>query len=300
MTICLQKFGWIMHLSTKHALRVSEILARVAQMEIMPRFETLSAGQVREKSSSFDVVTEADEAAELVISQALRTDFPTAVIVGEEASTKDASLVDKIETAELAFIVDPIDGTKNFVSGLPLFGVMAAATIYGEPVLSVIHDPVRQDTAIAIKGEGAWLQRRNGTKARLRVADPVPLSKMDAVIATKFLPEPLRSIVNGNLSQIGMNSFFRCAAHEYRLAAAGHCHLLFYNKLMPWDHAPGWLLHREAGGYSAHFDGSEYRPSHLSGGLICAPDRASWQRARDVLLNGSLAPTNELAHGNDR
>jgi fructose-1,6-bisphosphatase/inositol monophosphatase family enzyme len=56
---------------------------------------------------------------------------------------------------------------------------------------------------------------------------------------------------------------------------------------MPWDHAAGWLLHREAGGYSAHFDGSEYRPTHFSGGLICAPDRQSWQLAREALLGNS-------------
>ena len=51
---------------------------------------------------------------------------------------------------------------------------------------------------------------------------------------------------------------------------------------MPWDHAAGWLLHREAGGYSAHFDGTPYRPTDLSGGLICAPDEASWRAARDA------------------
>ena len=87
-----------------------------------------------------------------------------------------------------------------------------------------------------------------------------------------------------NLSKLAVSSCLRCAAHEYRMAAAGHCHLLFYNRLMPWDHAAGWLRHREAGGYSAHFDGSPYLPTHLAEGLICAPDRASWTAARDALL----------------
>ena len=68
------------------------------------------------------------------------------------------------------------------------------------------------------------------------------------------------------------------------MAAAGHCHLLFYNRLMPWDHAAGWLLHKEAGGYSAHFDGTAYHPTHFGGGLICAPDEASWHLARAALL----------------
>jgi fructose-1,6-bisphosphatase/inositol monophosphatase family enzyme len=107
---------------------------------------------------------------------------------------------------------------------------------------------------------------------------------VDAIVGTNFLPEPLRTTVNGNLSRLRMSSWLRCAAHEYRMAAAGHCDLLFYYKLMPWDHAAGWLLHQEAGGYSAHFDGSPYRSTHLTGGLICAPDQTSWQLARDTLL----------------
>jgi fructose-1,6-bisphosphatase/inositol monophosphatase family enzyme len=53
---------------------------------------------------------------------------------------------------------------------------------------------------------------------------------------------------------------------------------------MPWDHAPGWLLHREAGGHSARFDGSDYGPHLTSGGLICAPDRASWEAAQEALF----------------
>ena len=276
-----------MHFSKTDAFRIGDILAQAALSEIMPRFQMLDAGQVRQKSSSFDLVTEADEAAERVISDQLRAAFPGCVIVGEEATSKDPALLEGIAGAELAFIVDPIDGTRNFVAGLPLFGVMLAATLRGEVVLSAIHEPVREDTAFALRGEGAWIQRKDGLSTDLRVAEPVPLFQMEGMVSTSFLPEPLRTVVNGNLSSIGLVSNLRCAAHEYRLAAAGHCHLLFYNKLMPWDHAPGWLLHREAGGYSAHFDGSGYRPSHFSGGLICAPDRESWQLARDALLGHS-------------
>jgi len=76
----------------------------------------------------------------------------------------------------------------------------------------------------------------------------------------------------------------RCAAHEYRAAAGGFCHVLLYSRLMPWDHAAGWLLHREAGGYSARFDGTPYRPTDFGGGLICAPNEASWHLARAALL----------------
>jgi fructose-1,6-bisphosphatase/inositol monophosphatase family enzyme len=156
--------------------------------------------------------------------------------------------------------------------------------MHGEVVGGVIHDPVRRDSAFALKGGGAWLVHEDGTRSDLRVAAPCPVAKMEGIVGTNFLPEPMRTTVNSHLSRLAMSNWFRCAAHEYRMAAAGHCHVLFYNKLMPWDHAAGWLLHREAGGFSAHFDGTAYLPSHTTGGLICAPDEASWHEVRAALL----------------
>ena len=121
----------MMRFNIHDALRLGDILARTSETEIMPRFGMLTAGQVREKSSRFDVVTDADEAAELAISAALQVAYTGAIIIGEEAAARDRSLLDAIGSADLAFVVDPLDGTKNFTSGLPLFGVMAAATVRG-------------------------------------------------------------------------------------------------------------------------------------------------------------------------
>ncbi len=264
--------------------RIAEILADAARAEIMPRFKSLAAADIRLKSSVFDPVTEADEAAERTISAELRNSFPGALIVGEEATAADPSLLDRLGDAPLAFAVDPIDGTRNFVAGLPLFGVMTAAIVRGEVVAGVIHDPVCQDTAHALKGKGAWLSRDGRPARRLHVAAPGPLERMEGIVGTHYLPEPLRTTVLANLPRLGSTTWLRCAAHEYRMAAAGFCHVLFFNRLMPWDHAAGWLLHQEAGGYSAHFDGRDYRPAHTTGGLICAPDQASWHLVRDGLM----------------
>jgi fructose-1,6-bisphosphatase/inositol monophosphatase family enzyme len=269
--------------------RIAEILAEAARVEIMPRFKALTEGEVRHKSSVFDPVTEADEAAERFISAALRASFPGALIVGEEAASADPSLLDRLGDAPLAFVVDPIDGTRNFIAGLPLFGVMAAAIVRGSVVAGVIHDPVCQDTVQALQGGGAWLCRDGRPAQRLHVAAAAPLDRMEGIVGTHFLPEPMRTTVLNNLPRLGSATWLRCAAHEYRMAAAGFCHVLFFNRLMPWDHAPGWLLHQEAGGYSAHFDGKGYKPTHTVGGLICAPDRASWQLVRDGLLATAAA-----------
>jgi fructose-1,6-bisphosphatase/inositol monophosphatase family enzyme len=275
-----------MTFTQQDVVRIADILAEASRIEIMPRFKALTDGEVRHKSSIFDPVTEADEAAERFISAEMGASFPGALIVGEEATSADPSLLDRLDDAPLAFVVDPIDGTRNFVAGLPLFGVMAAAVVRGEIVAGVIHDPVCQDTVQAVKGGGAWFCRDGRPARRLHVAPAAPLDRMEGIVGTHFLPEPMRTTVLNNLPRLGSATWLRCAAHEYRMAAAGYCHVLFFNRLMPWDHAPGWLLHREAGGYSAHFDGKDYRPAHTVGGLICAPDRASWQAVRDGLLGG--------------
>lgn len=266
-------------LSDLHAL-----LRDAAATEIMPRFRNLVSGDVRAKTGPLDLVTEADLAAERRITAGLARLFPGCLVVGEEAASDDASLLDLLADADLAVVVDPVDGTSNFAAGVTMFATMAAVVARGEVVASVIHDPVCGDSVLALRGEGAWREAADGVRTGLRVAAPVPVARMTGAVAWRHLPAHLRGRVAGHLPRVAQSFDFRCAAVQYRMAASGECHYLFYNRLMPWDHAPGWLLHQEAGGYSAHFDGSPYLPGHYAGGLVCAPDRAGWQAVRDALL----------------
>lgn len=250
----------------------------------MPRFRRLGPGAVRTKSGPLDLVTEADEAAERYISAALLALFPGAVVIGEEAAFADPTLLERIATAPLAFLIDPLDGTSNYIARLPLFGVMAAAVEEGRVKAGVILDPIGDDWAIAIRGEGAWIEGPEGRRQVLRVAAPTGPSAMTGSLSWRFLPEPQRSAVCARLARVGPCWEYRCAAHQYRMVAGGYCHFAIYSRLMPWDHAAGWLLHREAGGFSARFDASAYRPTVTDGGLICAPDEASWWALRATLF----------------
>jgi fructose-1,6-bisphosphatase/inositol monophosphatase family enzyme len=273
-------------ITTAVAEEVAALLREAAIAEIMPRFRRLAPQAVRAKTGPLDLVTEADEGAERMIAAGLAARFPGCLVVGEEATSADPTLLSRLADAEMAFVVDPVDGTANFAAGVPMFGVMAAAFLHGEVVAAWIHDPLGDDTAIALRGEGAWLQDGEGRHmADLRVADPVPPASMVGGVSWGWLPAPLKARVTARLPRLAATINFRCAAHEYRLLASGHAHLLLYNRLMPWDHAPGWLLHREAGGYSARHDGSAYDPArHTSGGLLLAPDAASWAAVREALL----------------
>lgn len=272
-----------MRFSARQASEVAALLREAARAEILPRFRRLAAGDIRTKSSAFDLVTEADEAAERHVGAALARLFPEAALLGEEGAAADPALLERLAGEGLVFILDPVDGTANFAAGAPLFGVMAAAVWRGETVAAWIHDPMGDDTAIALRGEGAWIEGAAGHRSDCRVAAAVPVGRMLGAVSWGFMPAERKAQVLPSLAKLGGTLNFRCAAHEYRLAATGGLHLLAYNKMMPWDHAPGVLLHAEAGGYSARFDGAPYSSRVHAGGLLCTPDRASWEEAREAL-----------------
>lgn len=271
--------------TVKDALIVADILRDAAKAEIMPRWRSLSSEAIRQKTSPLDLVTDADEAAERVIGAALAKAFPGAVVIGEESTEKDASLLDGIAGADLAFIIDPVDGTANFAAGLPLFGVMAAVTVRGETVAGVIYDPVGEDWSFAVRGEGAWTQGLDGARRDMRVRPAAPVSEMFGAVSWNMMAEPLRSRFTSRMPRVASTFNYRCAAHEYRLIADGHCHFAVFNRLMPWDHAAGVLLHSEAGGHAARYDGTPYTATVRTGGLLCAPDQESWRALLDALIS---------------
>ncbi len=273
-----------MIVSERDVRTIADILQDAARAEILPRFRRLGTDAVRTKSSAIDLVTDADEQAERRIEAALAVAFPGAVVVGEEGVAKDPPRLGRLAEADLAILVDPVDGTANFAAGLPLFGVMAAVVVRGEVAGVVILDALSQMTSFALRGEGAWWEDAEGRRTDMRVAAPKPVSQLVGTVSWHWTPEPRRSILTSNLGKVASALSYRCAAHEYRLVASGHTDFVLFSKLMPWDHAPGWLLHREAGGYSARFDGSPYLPTLHEGGLIGAPDKDTWVQLHDALF----------------
>jgi fructose-1,6-bisphosphatase/inositol monophosphatase family enzyme len=260
--------------------RLAGILRDAAAKEILPRFRRLDPDTVRIKSNPTDLVTEADTEAEHRIKAEIAKVWPEAVVVGEESVAADPALLHRVTGVDLAITVDPVDGTANFAAGLPLFAVMASVVVRGETVAGIIYDPMGDDWIMAERGAGAWLRRPDGQHRRLRVADPVPLERTIAHVSIGFLPRDSKPKVLANLIKVAISANYRVAGHDYRTMASGHCHAVLFNKLMPWDHLPGTLICAEAGAYVRKFDGSEYRPGDLDGGLLLATDKESWSLLR--------------------
>jgi fructose-1,6-bisphosphatase/inositol monophosphatase family enzyme len=251
---------------------VARIIAEVGASEVMPRFQNLLAAEIREKGPG-DFVTVADEAAERRLAAELGPLLPGSRIIGEEAVAADPRHLDALAGDDPVWVIDPIDGTANFASGRPVFAVMVALVRRGETQMGWIHDPVARSTAVAVRGEGAW---RNGTRIRVpRLAEREP----GPLMANHRLARRL-----GDRSPFAIAPFdLRCAGQEYLALARGAVHFALYNRLHPWDHAAGQLLHHEAGGFAAQLDGSPYTPRVTGGGLLIAPDATSWRLLREAL-----------------
>ena len=252
------------------------ILREAARVEVLPRWRRLTPDMIRTKSNPNDLVTEADESAERLIHTRVRALWPAALFIGEELVAADPSRLAALKDAELAVIIDPVDGTGNFAAGLPLFAVMASVVWRGEAVAGLIYDPFADDFVLAEKGAGAFVRRADGTSLPLHVAAPVPLAEMVGTASAAFLPPAIRPTILANLAKVRMASSYRCAGHEYRMFASGHTQFAMFYKLLPWDHVAGVLISAEAGAHVARFDGTAYRPEHDSGGLLAAVDRDSW------------------------
>jgi fructose-1,6-bisphosphatase/inositol monophosphatase family enzyme len=265
---------------TFDVMELANILRDAARAEALPRFRRLDASMVHIKTEAIDLVTEADVATENVIKARIASFMPDALFVGEESVAADPALLTRLATADLAVVVDPIDGTANYAAGLPLFATMAAVVSKGQTIAGIIYDPMGDDWVMAEKGSGAWLRRPNGEAIRLSVADRLPLAEMVGMASVAYMPREKRAQILQNTDKVRLLSNFRCAGHEYRTFVSGHGQFVCYNKLMPWDHLPGVLIAQEAGGFAARLDGGAYLPSHVDGGLLLAVDRDAWEELR--------------------
>ncbi len=281
---------------------LADKVRQAAWQEILPRFQQVRDLDVRAKADATDLVTAADEEAERFLGREIASMMPGVLFVGEESASRDPGLLDRLDHAEMAVVVDPLDGTANFVAGMPLFGVMAAVVRHGKPVAGVIYDPMSDDWVMAEQGGGAFLIRPDGTERRLAVSSSIPLPEMVGYVSTDFLPPAVKPDILARLAKPKMFSSHRCAAHMYRAFAGGHGHFVMLDRLTPWDHLAGTLIAIEAGAHVACLDGSAYDAAKRAGALLTATDPDSWQvLAREIFAHDGWGfPTPQASAGNER
>ena len=261
--------------------QIVNLVRRAARAEILPRFRTLSQGQIDQKTGPMDVVTDADREAEKMITRGLLQMFPGAHIVGEETSTEDK--IKKLAEAEMGFAIDPVDGTWNFAHGLATFGVILAMTRFGSPVFGLIYDPVTDEVMVSDDITPTQVIAPRRPARTVFVSKGGPIETLSGFASVYNLPEDKRTPMFALMARFRRLYMLRCAAHEFRMVAQGHIDFVLCSNLSPWDHAAGALMVRKSGGHVACLDGSEYRADMRSGYLLCAPNAETWGRVRDVM-----------------
>ena len=266
---------------------VAAVLRETATAIILPRFNSLTAEQIQEKSSPGDLVTVADIEAEDKISNALKQLLPGSQVVGEETTSKNPRTIDLLSSGSLVWVVDPIDGTKNFTRGNHLFCTMVCLVKSSLPILAVIFDPLSDTYLSAEEGSGAWLHNTKGISAKkLRVRETIDLSQMSGFLSLGgFKNRPTRDKMRILASKL-FESYdnLGCSGHEYIQIITSIRQFAINYRTFPWDHLPGSLIHSEAGGYQASFDGAKYDPTKLTKGLISAPSEIAWKHIRESFL----------------
>jgi fructose-1,6-bisphosphatase/inositol monophosphatase family enzyme len=255
--------------------RVDALIREVAATEILPRFRRLAQSDIREKQPG-QLVTVADVEAERRFNATLPEFVPGSIVVGEEGVAADPSKLDALWGPAPVWVVDPVDGTQNFSEGNPVFATMVALIRNRETMAAWIYDPIAGRMAVAERGAGAWLN-----SLRLSMPPPPAVTEMLGRLGGRTaqrLKDKVSAAVN-----------LRCAGHEYLRLASGEIHFSLYRRLFPWDHAPGELIVREAGGHAAYLDEQPYRAGDIQASLLLAPDRASWDALRALIME--FAPT---------
>ena len=209
--------------------------------------------QVRFKSSEVDPVTEADRASEALLAERLLGAFPDDRILGEEGTGVGLNL-----DAKRLWIVDPLDGTVNFLHGYPIFAVSIALAVNGTTMLGVVYDPMREELFHAVRGHGARLNN-----------EPIAISGYDDLIRAMLVSGfsydlderranmPLWSRFVDEAQAVRRDG---SAALNLAYVACGRFDGYWESPIAPWDVAAAALLLEEAGGLLSRYDGSPFDP----------------------------------------
>ncbi|WP_435642761.1 inositol monophosphatase family protein [Streptomyces sp. H49] len=270
---------------TRRAADVEDAIRAAAAAEILPRFRCLTAADVDQKSGPHDLVTDADRLAEKRLTEALGALLPGSVVVGEEAVHADPATYRAIQGDLPVWIVDPVDGTRQFVHGDDGFCTLVALAHRGVVLASWTYAAARGRLATAVRGQGAFLDGE-------RLSAGAPATGRDLAVATSHpdyttdaQKRALRPLWTDGVAPRPCGS----AGLEYLAVARGELDAVAFSWEAAWDHAAGLLLVEEAGGTHLTRSGEPFR---IAGGnalpFTAARDTATAHRLTELLRTATV------------
>ena len=246
-------------------------LATVSGETIRPFFRTNLGVDDKGPAGRFDPVTAADRAAEDAMRTLIKKNFPAHGIVGEEFGSERTD-------AEYVWVLDPIDGTKSFITGMPAWGTLIALTRKGEPVYGMMHQPFTRER---FTGDGTAAHYRGPAGDRDLHVRPCA-SLADAVLLTTspLLMKPKDRATFGRVEEKVRLSRYGGDCYAYCMLAAGHVDLVIETELNPFDIVALIPVVTGAGGVITSWDGG---PATAGGRIIAAGDARVHKAAMEIL-----------------
>ncbi len=249
---------------------VNELATRSGQA-ILPFFRSSIAAEDKSRGGDFDPVTEADRAGEVAMRQLIKRTFPTHGIVGEEFGAER-------EEAEYVWVLDPIDGTRAFIAGLPTWGTLIGLNRRGRPAFGMMHQPFTGERFFGDGGSATY--RGPGGERKLTVRRCASLK--DAVISTTsprlFAGDELRAY--DRVESVARLARYGTDCYAYCMLAAGQIDLVIESGLKPYDIVALIPIIEGAGGVVTAWNGG---PAALGGSIIAAGDRRIHAAAVELL-----------------
>ncbi len=228
--------------------QVIQTLREIAQTEVMPRF--LRVGSTRKSDGT--LFTEADLATQQALARRLPDILPYPVL-GEEMTPEEQHALWEANPDGL-WVVDPIDGTTNFIHGLPYFAISVALMRHGRSELGVIYNPVANEMFYARRGSGAYM---NGIRLPLKAA-PASMGDTIAAVEVKYLRSGKLGTRLTSLVPFGSQRNLGASTIDWCYLAAGRYDLYLHGGQRLWDYAAGIVILEEAGGQACTLDSDDY------------------------------------------
>ena len=263
---------------------ISDLLVEVNKSIILKYYKNLSSKHIDTKSSDDDFVSIADKESEIYIAKNLIGFLNINQYIGEETSYSNKDDHKLLKKNGLYWVIDPIDGTKNYINGKNEFCSMISLVFNSIPIASFVYCPLKDLLVYAFKGFGTYsLELKTKKIDHLRIQqDSFP--SIVGSGGTKGIEEPLRQKVLQNLRKYTNRLFIGSAGIEAIMLASNETQFVFHGRVTPWDHSPLDLITKESGGCVYMLNDKTEFNIFSEGPILAASNDQIWKNIRRLAL----------------
>ena len=263
---------------------ISELLVEVNKSIILKYYKNLSSKHIDTKSSDDDFVSIADKESEIYIVKNLIGFLNINQYIGEETSYSNKDDHKLLKKNGLYWVIDPIDGTKNYINGKNEFCSMISLVFNSIPIASFVYCPLKDLLVYAFKGFGTYSLKIKTKKIdQLRIQQN-SFTNIVGSGGTKGIHEPLRQKVLQNLRKYTNRLFIGSAGIEAIMLASNETQFVFHGRVTPWDHSPLDLIIKESGGCVYMLNDKTEFNIFSEGPILAASNDQIWKNIRSLAL----------------